>query len=308
MANYTEKAYLNWPNYDDDLVNKIYVDTQIDGISSGDLSTLKREVAKNTRDINTANENITNLNNTKLNSNTYDTFIEEEYNPLVSQVNTTVDNVAVEYYLSNSNLTPTGGSWSTRAPAWVDGKYMWSRQKVTYVDGTYNISNTTCIAGATGATGPQGEQGIQGIQGIQGETGPQGEQGIQGEQGPQGIQGPAGHDGTSITITSTEIKYQQGDSGTTIPSGTWSSTVPSITQGKYLWTRTIVNYSDNTSTTSYSVAYNGENGQQGQAGVSSYTYVRYSENADGTNFSDTPSTSRIYIGVYTGTASTAPSS
>ena len=43
----------------------------------------------------------------------------------------------------------TGGSWSTTAPTWVNGKYMWSRQKVTYVDGTSATRNATCIAGAS---------------------------------------------------------------------------------------------------------------------------------------------------------------
>ena len=71
-------------------------------------------------------------------------------------IKTTVKTVDVEYYLSNSNTTITGGSWSTTAPEWVDGKYMWSRQKVTYVDGSSETRNETCIAGATGASGNDG--------------------------------------------------------------------------------------------------------------------------------------------------------
>lgn len=68
----------------------------------------------------------------------------------------TVKKVDVEYYLSTSSTECTGGSWSTTAPAWVDGKYMWSRQKVTFVDGTTSTTNTTCIAGAKGSTGSTG--------------------------------------------------------------------------------------------------------------------------------------------------------
>ena len=37
--------------------------------------------------------------------------------------------VDVEYYLSTSTQEPVGGTWSTQAPAWVQGKYMWSRTK-----------------------------------------------------------------------------------------------------------------------------------------------------------------------------------
>ena len=68
----------------------------------------------------------------------------------------TVKKVDVEYYLSTSSTECSGGSWSTTAPAWVDGKYMWSRQKVTFVDNTTSTTNTTCIAGAKGSTGSTG--------------------------------------------------------------------------------------------------------------------------------------------------------
>lgn len=67
--------------------------------------------------------------------------------------------VNVQYYLSTENNKLSGGSWENSAPAWVDGKYMWSRTKVVLKDGTttYEPSeNGTCIAGATGGTGPQG--------------------------------------------------------------------------------------------------------------------------------------------------------
>ena len=50
------------------------------------------------------------------------------------------------------------------------------------------------------------------------------------------------------------------NSGTEVPSGTWQTTTPTVGAGQYLWTRTIVTYSDGTSTTSYSVSRNGTNG------------------------------------------------
>ena len=62
----------------------------------------------------------------------------------------------VEFYLSTSATTLSGGSWQTVAPEWVDGKYMWMRVKTALKDGTERTSDPTCIAGATGATGPQG--------------------------------------------------------------------------------------------------------------------------------------------------------
>ena len=263
MADIT-KSYLNWPAYDDDLANKAYVDTQVEGIASGDLTVIKKAIEKNTQDINQQGQSITNIERTKLDTNTYDTFIEKEYTPLAESVNSTVAQVDVEYYLSDSNSTLIGGSWSTEAPQWVDGKYMWSRQKITYVDGTYNISNTTCIAGATGPkgedgakgdkgdkgdTGSQGPQGIQGETGPQGATGPQGEQGIQGPQGEQGIQGPQGNTGpTGTGVDSLTEEYAISDSKTTAPTTGWSTTQPSWSDSYYIWTRTKIVYKNPTST------------------------------------------------------------
>ena len=236
MADIT-KSYLNWPAYDDDLANKAYVDTQVEGIASGDLTVIKKAVEKNTKDIHQQGQSITNIERTKLDTNTYDTFIEKEYTPLAESVNSTVAQVDVEYYLSDSNLTLTGGSWSTEAPPWVDGKYMWSRQKITYVDGTYNISNTTCIAGATG---PKGEDGAKGDKGDKGDTG---SQGPQGEQGPQGNTGPTGTGVNSLTE-----EYAISDSKTTAPTTGWSTTQPSWSDSYYIWTRTKIVYKNPTST------------------------------------------------------------
>lgn len=73
-----------------------------------------------------------------------------------------VSSSEVEYYLSTSSSALLGGSWQTTAPAWVDGKYMWSRTKVTLNDGTISYTPSidgTCIAGATGATGATGADG-----------------------------------------------------------------------------------------------------------------------------------------------------
>lgn len=126
--------------------------------------------------------------------------------------------------------------------------------------------------------------------------------------GDKGQDGTNGTNGTSVTITSTSITYQGSTSGTTVPSGTWQETVPSIANGRYLWTKTYVLYSDGTNTTSYSVAYKGTNGTNGTDGVSSYTHIRYSANSSGNPMITEPTDSTPYIGVYTGTSSTAPTS
>lgn len=87
--------------------------------------------------------------------------------------------------------------------------------------------------------------------------------------------GKNGSDGTSVKTTSTSVKYQVGDSGTTKPTGTWQSNVPTVAQGKYLWTQTIVNYSDGNSTESYSVSYKGIDGSNGVNGMNAATIYLY---------------------------------
>ena len=70
------------------------------------------------------------------------------------------------------------------------------------------------------------------------------------------------NDGTSVTITSTSVTYQLCASGTTAPTGTWSTSIPLATDTlPYLWAKTVVNYSDGKSTTSYSVSYKGKDGE-----------------------------------------------
>ena len=74
--------------------------------------------------------------------------------------------------------------------------------------------------------------------------------------------GIPGLDGKSITILDYAIDYQRSNNGTTYPTGIWSPTPISGSDNKepYIWTRTTINYSDGTSTVSYSVARDGVEG------------------------------------------------
>ncbi len=68
----------------------------------------------------------------------------------------TVKSVDVMYYLSTSQTSLAGGTWTTTAPTWVNGKYMWSKTVTKYTDNTISESAPTCIAGAKGDTGLDG--------------------------------------------------------------------------------------------------------------------------------------------------------
>lgn len=67
-------------------------------------------------------------------------------------------------------------------------------------------------------------------------------------------------------VASTTVEYQASTSGTTVPTGTWSPTIPTVAQGSYLWTKTTTNYTSGTPTVGYSVARMGVNGAKGEKG------------------------------------------
>ncbi len=153
------------------------------------------------------------------------------------------------YYLSTSADSCTGGSWSTTKPAETAGKYIWIKDKVTYVGGS---SVETSPVRMTGSTGPKGT------------------------------------DGTSVTVSSQQITYQASSSGTTVPTGAWATSIPTVSAGQYLWTKTTVTYSDGKSTTAYSVARQGVNGTDGKNGTNgtsvtvSSQAVTYQKSTNGT--------------------------
>lgn len=131
----------------------------------------------------------------------------------IQNIQKAVKQVDVEYYLSTSSEAAIGGTWSTIAPAWESGKYMWSRTKVTYTDDTTSTSNETCIAGAKGEDGAPGKDGT---------------------------------DGRGITSVTTQ--YYVSSSKTELLDGEWIETQPEWKDGQYIWTRSKIIYNNPTST------------------------------------------------------------
>ena len=121
-----------------------------------------------------------------------------------------------EFYQSTSPITLTGGSWSTNQPTWTEGTYIWRRTAITYGDGSSEYIPSENGVCITGNTGADGNG-----------------------------------------IKSAEIRYQISESGDTppIPTDTWLESIPETTPEKpYLWTRTVIRYTDDTISTSYSVS------------------------------------------------------
>ena len=89
--------------------------------------------------------------------------------------------------------------------------------------------------------------------------------GQKGDKGDPGKDGVAGKNG--VGLRSTVITYAPSTSGTNAPSTGWTSSVPVVPIGEYLWTKTVWNYTDDTSETGYSVARIGRDGNTGRDGV-----------------------------------------
>ena len=98
---------------------------------------------------------------------------------------------------------------------------------------------------------------------------------IKGDKGETGATGPAGRDGKGVKAY--KITYQAGTSGVSYPTGNWSSSIPNVPKGQYLWSKTTLTYTDNTTSDTYSVAYFPVNGATGATGngISSYTAEFY---------------------------------
>ena len=78
-------------------------------------------------------------------------------------------------------------------------------------------------------------------------------------QGTDGATGAAGKG-----ISSTAVTYGKSSDASTEPSS-WSGSVPTLAQGEWLWAKTVVTYTDTSSSTSYSKSYIGTDGQDGKS-------------------------------------------
>jgi hypothetical protein len=172
----------------------------------------------------------------------------DEINVVGSQI--PIQGVDVEYALGESQTTPPKTGWSTTAPEWRDGMYMWQRT-VTYTSDGASYSDPTCIQGAAGKDGAPGAPGKDGVDGAKGDPGAPGKDGVDGAKGDPGI-------GVKAVVE----QYYLSTSSTTQSGGSWSADQPEWSEDKYIWTRSQVTWTDNTITTTVPIlakAINGAN-------------------------------------------------
>lgn len=168
----------------------------------------------------------------------------------------TITSTSITYKTGSSGTTPPSGTWTTSVPTIANGYYLWTKTVVNYSDGKSTTAYSVSYKGTNGTNGTNG---------------------------------------SSVTVQSSEVTYQASTNGTTPPSGTWTTTIPNVPNGQFLWTKTVVNYSDGESTTSYSVAYKGTNGSPGADAI---TLTITSSN--GTIFKNNSGTTELTAHVFVG--------
>lgn len=146
-------------------------------------------------------------------------------NPYDGKDGVGINTVDVEYAKSTSNKTAPTSGWQTTAPAWEDGKYIWSRTKTVLTDGSTEYTKAVCITGGKGATGS-----------------------------------------TGVGVKSIVEQYYLSSSPTSQTGGSWSTTRPTWKDGWYIWTRSVITYTNGTSTTTAAICVTGGKGETGDPG------------------------------------------
>ena len=143
----------------------------------------------------------------------------------LSSVETTVEGtvktIQVQYALSDSSTQAPEEGWSTVAPTWQEGKYMWQKTVTIFMNDMQIESEATCIQGANGKDGTEGKDGL-GIEKL-------------------------------------ETQYYLSTSNTSCTGGTWKDTQDKWTANHYIWTRTKITWSDNSVTYSEPILAEGLN-------------------------------------------------
>ena len=242
---------------------------------------------------------------------------------LETNVSSSLSKTETQYYTSTSSTALSGGEWTTdESPTWATGKYVWQRMKYTYSNGGIKYSTPVCIQGAKGedGTGVNILDKYPSLEALK-QAHPTGNPGdcytvngtlytwstskkdwidcgnIKGEKGDQGIQGIPGTPGNDGKTYYTWIKYADDNKGngiSNLPTGKdyigfaynkttqTESNVPS----DYIWSLIKGDKGDT-----------GVKGDTGENGITYYTWIKYSDNPDGTGLYDIPKDSTMYIGI-----------
>ena len=234
-----------------------------------------------------------------------------------------IKSTTITYGVSDASSTqPT--SWQTNIPTVAEGEYLWTRTVIDYTD--ESIPDTvTYLYTKQGSKGDSGTAGssvtvssVQYQEGSFATTSPTGtwsntivpvaegkylwtKTTFSDGKTMYGVakQGVSGKDG--MGISSTTVDYGVSNSASTQPT-TWQPSIPQAAEGQYLWTRTVIDYTDTSKadTVTYTYAKQGMKGDAGIAGTSvTVSSIQYQEGSSATT-APTGTWSPIVVGVAEG--------
>lgn len=140
---------------------------------------------------------------------------------VIATTDVAASKTVTKYATSTSNTTAPTSGWQDSCPPRKAGSYIWFKIITVMQSGAQIESMPSCISGADGKDGATGSQG---------------------PAGPAGANGTNGKDGRGIKSSVPE--YYLSTTPSAVTGGSWSTSVPAWSSGKYYWQRLHITWSD----------------------------------------------------------------
>lgn len=140
---------------------------------------------------------------------------------VIATTDVAASKTVTKYATSTSSTTAPTSGWQDSCPPRKAGSYIWFKIITVMQSGAQIESMPSCISGADGKDGAAGSRG---------------------PAGPAGVNGTNGKDGRGIKSSIPE--YYLSTTPSAVTGGSWSTSVPAWSSGKYYWQRLHITWSD----------------------------------------------------------------
>lgn len=140
---------------------------------------------------------------------------------VIATTDVAASKTVTKYATSTSSTTAPTSGWQDSCPPRKAGSYIWFKIITVMQSGAQIESMASCISGADGKDGAAGSRG---------------------PAGPAGVNGTNGKDGRGIRSSVPE--YYLSTTPSAVTGGSWSTSVPAWSSGKYYWQRLHITWSD----------------------------------------------------------------
>lgn len=143
---------------------------------------------------------------------------------VIATTDVAASKTVTKYATSTSNTTAPTSGWQDSCPPRKAGSYIWFKIITVMQSGAQIESMPSCISGVDGKDGAAGSRGPAGPAGV------------------NGTNGTNGKDGRGIKSSVPE--YYLSTTPSAVTGGSWSTSVPAWSSGKYYWQRLHITWSD----------------------------------------------------------------